>query len=270
MLALMASKVNVEQKLPMESPSFTEIDPRYEQLFYGRQVQELNSGAFSVVSVVDDETVIKATSCIPSANFLTALLAIESIATAPWQRPIAGLPRVFEGLGVIAEDADGQPYFGFRMERLFDEPMQNMQRGVADTQKQALLEKLSAAYSAYQRIQNSEQNFEFTDTEASIEVACRLANDSTNPLREGFAFIAAFLVRQTATKTIMDLMRPENLMFSREGELILADPVAGVYDELGLNVPSPDCTTDKGAMGTSGLRCSTKAMAVAFQNCTTP
>lgn len=270
MLALMASKVNVEQKLPMESPSFTEIDPRYEQLFYGRQVQELNSGAFSVVSVVDDETVIKATCCIPSANFLTALLAIESIATAPWQRPIAGLPRVFEELGAIAKDADGQHYFGFRMERLFDTPEPKGQRNTADAQKQPLLEKLNAAYLAYQRRQDNHQNFVFTDTEASIEVAQRLANDSTNPLGEGFAFIAEFLGRQTATKTVMDLMRPENLMFSREGELILADPVAGVYDELNLNVPSPNCTTHKGPMGTSGLRCSTKAMAVAFQNCTTP
>lgn len=253
----------------MERPLFVYINRKHQHRFFGPTAQ-VKSGAFALVSIVDDNTVIKATSCIPSANFLASLLAIEPIATASSQRPLAGLPRVFEALGVIAEDADGQPYFGFRMERLFDVPMQNRQRGVADTQKQALLENLSAAYLAYRRIQNSQQNFEYTDTEASIAVACRLANDSTNPLGEGFAFIAAFFARQTAMQTVMDLMRPENLMFSREGELILADPVAGVYDELDLNVPSPDCTTDKGAMRTSGLRCSTKAMAVAFQNCTTP
>lgn len=253
----------------MELPLFIYINPKYEHCFFDCTAQ-VKSGAFAVVSIVDDNTVIKATSCIPSANFLTSLLAIKSVLPARWQRPIAGLPLVFEALGAIAEDADGQRYFGFRMERLFETSEPVGQRDAAYAQKQPVLEKLSAAYSAYCRIKNNHHNFEFTDTEASIEVAHRLANDSTDPLGEGFAFIAAFLARQTATKAVMDLMRPENLMFSREGELILADPVAGVYDELGLNVPSPNCTTYKRPTGTNGLRCSTKAMAVTLQNCTAP
>lgn len=252
----------------MERPLFESIDPRYEHCFLGRTAQ-VKPGAFAVVSLIDATSVIKATCCRPSANFLTFLQENESSGRLYTRRPVAGLPRVFDVLGPIAKDADGYSYVGFRMERLFDTPEPLGQRDAAYAQKQLLMGKLSAAYSVYHRNQNSHhQNFEFTDTAASIEVAHRLANDSSNPLGEGFAFIAAFLARQTKRKAVMDLMRPENLMFSREGELILADPVAGVYDELGIKVRSPGCTTYKGPRGTGGLRCSTKAMAVAFQNCT--
>lgn len=254
----------------MERPLFERIDPRYEHYFRGHTAQ-VKPGAFAVVSLVDATSVIKATCCLPSAKFLTFLQTNESSGRQYTRRPVAGLPRVFEALGPIAKDADGHSYFGFRMERLFDMPQPDGLRDAAYTQKQLLMGKLSAAFSAYHRNQNNHhQDLEFTDTAASIEVARRLANDSTNLLGQGFGFIATFLAQQTEPKAVMDLMRPENLMFSREGELILADPVAGVYDELGLNVPSPNCTTYKRPTGTNGLRCSTKAMAVTLQNCTAP
>lgn len=194
--------------------------------------EEVFDGGFARVVVLDNYTVLKATSCAATNLLFTELRAL---AKTPNAYPEA-LPAVMRDYGECVYDQDGIHYRGWEVERLFaPEQTQDMSRartcgkgrlsatkpGYARRTRQGsepIHEQLNAAISREQSILPAAGS----DWRACADLASALAVCTDGPVREGFLFLEDFVRRH---KLQLDLLTRGNLMLDMFGQPVLSDPV---------------------------------------------
>lgn len=175
---------------------------------YDKRIGELSvvlgEGGYACVFSVNQETVLKCTSCLATKELYSTLA--DSNVRVP------GLPAVYRHLGVVATDSDRMPFDGYYMERLV-EPLGRNQRRLHNEVVQCFAEHLKGDEGLF-------------DPTVSIQLAEECIRTDRFSLGQAFQRILPILKR---TPSILDLARPSNIMFSMKGDLSLADPVATLW-----------------------------------------
>jgi hypothetical protein len=186
------------------------------------------SGCFSRIYSLSARQVLKVTCCPATVLLFDELL----MATVAPKR----LPSVFERFGAVAEDEDGATYIGYRVERLLEPcPPTPVQLAlVAQAQDlRHLSQYVDADESAY----------------VSAAMARHLASVDCWEISPTWEFLADFILR---TGTVLDSIAVRNLMVRRDGNLVLADPVAEISLPLPKSLLAPQTLCDVDWRGKDG------------------
>jgi hypothetical protein len=214
---------------------FTATKPSKRGLAARLNQPEHQDGAYARVVVLDDYTVLKATSC-PATNLLFEDLRALAKAGDPY--PDA-LPAVFRDHGTCLTDSCGIPFRAWEVERLF-------RGGDADAMRRARingrksLAKLKPAYAkrvsrleapsmdALNQALRQEQSILGTRTgrQACTDLTGAMSVRTTGTLREGFLFLEEFVRRHELE---LDLLTQGNLLLDMFGQPVFSDPVSELF-----------------------------------------
>jgi hypothetical protein len=155
-----------------------------------------------------NDHVFKVTCCEPTTQlFMRAYKAMASGRLAP------GLPSVKACHGICAMDSDGFQFEGFTVERL--------RPAETDWERGALQGLVATARACRERFEDRLPGSR--SWQVSVKVARWLALQNAGGLRDAFRVVAAVI---RATRASLDIEQPGNLLFTKDGRLCLADPVA--------------------------------------------
>jgi hypothetical protein len=162
--------------------------------------------AFRFEDQSDD--VFKVTCCEPTTQLF--MWAYEAMASG---RLPPGLPSVKACHGLCALDADGFQFEGFTVERL--------RPAETEHERGALRALLVAARGCRQRLEDRLPSS--CSWQVSHRVARWLSLQNVGGLREAFRVVAAVI---KTTRSTLDIEQAGNVLFTQDGRLCLADPVA--------------------------------------------
>lgn len=165
--------------------------------------QLLGDGGFARVVAINNQMALKATCCPATQRLLANLFESEV--------DIAGLPLVYQSLGAIGVDADQFEFQGYFVERLFK----------PQTSSQEKLRQEFANFFALALQDDQDQS----DTVLSIQIAEECIRTDKFSLGEAFSMLLPIL---KSIPSVLDLASIANVMFTAEGHISLADPVAPV------------------------------------------
>lgn len=154
------------------------------------------------------DEVFKVTCCEPTTQLF--MWAYEAMASG---RLPPGLPSVKACHGLCALDADGFQFEGFTVERL--------RPAETEHERGALRALLVAARECRRRFENRLPGSR--SWHVSLRVARWLSIQNVGGLREAFRVVAAVI---KTTRSTLDIEQPGNVLFTKDGLLCLADPVA--------------------------------------------
>ena len=157
------------------------------------------------------DEVFKVTCCEPSSELF--LRAHEARVRG---LRLDGIPNVFGCHGPCATDSDGFAFRGFTVERL--------REGDTEEEIDALRGLLTVVRIVRERFE--ERNPGSRSWQVSLRVTRWLALHNVAGLRDAFGVVARVI---RSTGAALDLEQPGNVMFTQDGRLCLADPVAMTF-----------------------------------------
>lgn len=171
-------------------------------------------GGFSRVVPLSMHNVIKVTTCGPTQHLYSRLDQAGS--------PIPGLPQVVQMLGIVAEDQEGFKYSGYVLERLYPRQLSSTPAGVypldENWEKVDFLVKLIQETYVFLGVEG-----QLFNKQVDI-LLCKILSQ-LNPYKTGkaFEFLAEVLKTEGCS---LDLLTPGNILLNKDGDVVLADPVA--------------------------------------------
>lgn len=157
---------------------------------------------------VADKLVLKLTSCDATRELLKLLWVQQYHGTK-----VKGLPSVSQSLGMCARDDDYIEYHGFVLERL-----RHPQSAEEDAMETQLVTAVRAAMREASSGATSAMHWS-----TSLVAATWLANSNILGLGDAFHALCRVILMCEA---YLDLEMPGNILFTLDGEICLADPVA--------------------------------------------
>lgn len=227
----------------------------------GRLVHD-GDGTFARVFAIDSRTVLKITTCQATRDLYDQLI----------QHPVAGCVKVLRAYGVVAVDEDDFPFYAFVVERLFG---QKEWQSLPSVSKIVKKRKTSSHFcenegkrhrvSTHKHLRGhlqkrrwgvkreSRQTLEMVLQRIRRPIKSNLTRDGRQKgstlfyqlrkklgleMEDALEMLYKFVSHREAE---LDLLRDNNIMWTRDGRLCFSDPVTVMYDNtLPSTTPSPD------------------------------